>query len=202
MQLHKGIVEAAVMKCEFCGCVKDSMLTCPRCNVHYCSLNCYRHKNHLQCSESFYRENVEEDLKSRGEEKFGAKDANPIIEKLKQMQAEDEKEGEETTFDDFEKDTEDEIPPEFHPEYLNYGITDIEKMSEAELDAELAKMGIATDTESLLRTLNDDEREYLQELVDEHGIEVDKCSFLLLLKRFSYGKHTGNVARPGRGVKW
>lgn len=133
-----GIVKesfcAAAIGCEFCGCVKDSMLTCPRCNVHYCSLDCYRHKNHLQCSESFYRENVEADLKARGE-KFGAKDANPIIEKLKQMQTEDE--NEETTFDDFENETKDEFPPpEFHPDYLNYGMTEIEKMSEAELDAD------------------------------------------------------------------
>lgn len=163
------------MKCEFCDCVKNFLFTCPRCNKNYCSLNCYRNKIHLQCTESFDRENVETELKSRGE-KFNEKKVqfkNPIIEKLKKFQAEDEKLENELNLDDFEEKAKNQFqPPEFDSNSLEFSIEDIEKMSEAELDAELAKLGIASDTESLLKSLNDDEREFLQELVDEHGIEV------------------------------
>lgn len=45
---------------------KPSSYTCPQCNVHYCSLACYRSPEHLVCSEKFYKEAVLQDLKSMG----------------------------------------------------------------------------------------------------------------------------------------
>ncbi|KAI0642320.1 hypothetical protein C8Q79DRAFT_1013608 [Trametes meyenii] len=41
-----------------------SRYTCPRCNVPYCSLVCFRSEKHADCSESFYRKEVELDVKS------------------------------------------------------------------------------------------------------------------------------------------
>ncbi|TBU30173.1 hypothetical protein BD311DRAFT_659626 [Dichomitus squalens] len=38
--------------------------TCPRCNIPYCSLVCFRSEKHGDCSESFYRKEVELDVKS------------------------------------------------------------------------------------------------------------------------------------------
>nr|POE97664.1 zinc finger hit domain-containing protein 2 [Quercus suber] len=38
-----------------------SQYTCPRCNSRYCSLQCYK-SHSLQCTESFMRENVVEEL--------------------------------------------------------------------------------------------------------------------------------------------
>ncbi|XP_072382109.1 zinc finger HIT domain-containing protein 2 [Diabrotica undecimpunctata] len=37
--------------------------SCPKCNLLYCSLNCYQANSHLECSESFYKDNVFEELK-------------------------------------------------------------------------------------------------------------------------------------------
>ncbi|WVR08939.1 hypothetical protein IAU60_005998 [Kwoniella sp. DSM 27419] len=37
---------------------RDSRYTCPRCNVLYCSLNCFRSEAHAQCSEPFYKSTV------------------------------------------------------------------------------------------------------------------------------------------------
>ncbi|KAI9062579.1 hypothetical protein FKP32DRAFT_1573971 [Trametes sanguinea] len=41
-----------------------SRYTCPRCNIPYCSLVCFRSEKHADCSESFYRKVIEEDVKS------------------------------------------------------------------------------------------------------------------------------------------
>ncbi|GER25662.1 RNA-binding (RRM/RBD/RNP motifs) family protein [Striga asiatica] len=38
-----------------------SQYTCPRCNIRYCSLHCYK-SHSLRCTESFMRENVMEEL--------------------------------------------------------------------------------------------------------------------------------------------
>ncbi|XP_023013558.2 zinc finger HIT domain-containing protein 2 [Leptinotarsa decemlineata] len=32
--------------------------SCPKCNLLYCSLNCYQSNSHLECSESFYKDNI------------------------------------------------------------------------------------------------------------------------------------------------
>ncbi|XP_028839309.1 zinc finger HIT domain-containing protein 2 [Denticeps clupeoides] len=40
--------------------------TCPRCNIPYCSLACYRSAAHCACSEEFYKESVFEELRSAG----------------------------------------------------------------------------------------------------------------------------------------
>lgn len=45
---------------------KPSSYTCPQCNLHYCSLACYRSPEHSVCSEKFYKEAVLQDLKSMG----------------------------------------------------------------------------------------------------------------------------------------
>lgn len=49
--------------CKICLRNK-SQYTCPRCNTQYCSLNCYKSEVHVDCSESFYQEWVENELKS------------------------------------------------------------------------------------------------------------------------------------------
>ncbi|XP_068623885.1 zinc finger HIT domain-containing protein 2 [Battus philenor] len=41
-----------------------SKYCCPRCDVFYCSLDCYKSEKHLHCSESFYRDCVNEELSS------------------------------------------------------------------------------------------------------------------------------------------
>ncbi|KDQ51026.1 hypothetical protein JAAARDRAFT_199417 [Jaapia argillacea MUCL 33604] len=37
---------------------------CPTCNLPYCSLTCFRSESHNQCSESFYRKELETDIQS------------------------------------------------------------------------------------------------------------------------------------------
>lgn len=55
--------EGNVFTCKLC--LKSSAkYTCPRCNVRYCSSECYKSKEHLECSELFYRNCVMEGLRS------------------------------------------------------------------------------------------------------------------------------------------
>lgn len=60
-----GSTASAVRPCGLC-LSKPSCYTCPRCNVPYCGLACYRSQNHSSCSEEFYKESVLQELKSQG----------------------------------------------------------------------------------------------------------------------------------------
>ncbi|XP_061546340.1 zinc finger HIT domain-containing protein 2 [Phycodurus eques] len=52
--------------CMLCNC-KPASYTCPRCNLHYCGVACYRSPYHSLCSEEFFKESVLEELKNMGE---------------------------------------------------------------------------------------------------------------------------------------
>ncbi|KAI9366059.1 hypothetical protein DFJ73DRAFT_806931 [Zopfochytrium polystomum] len=47
--------------CLLCG-EQPFKYVCPRCNVKYCSVACYKCEAHRQCSETFYRDNVMAEL--------------------------------------------------------------------------------------------------------------------------------------------
>ncbi|XP_037974186.2 zinc finger HIT domain-containing protein 2 [Plutella xylostella] len=47
--------------CGICN-ENSSKYCCPRCEIYYCSLDCYKSENHQNCSESFYKECVDEEL--------------------------------------------------------------------------------------------------------------------------------------------
>lgn len=42
-----------------------SKYICPKCNIAYCSIECYKSSAHLECSENFYKQCVEEELKAQ-----------------------------------------------------------------------------------------------------------------------------------------
>ncbi|XP_068597795.1 zinc finger HIT domain-containing protein 2 [Brachionichthys hirsutus] len=69
--------------CMFCKC-SPSCYTCPRCNLHYCSLACYRSPDHSLCSEGFYKEAVLQELKAIGTtESEGRKKMQEVLMRLK-----------------------------------------------------------------------------------------------------------------------
>ncbi|CAL8300346.1 unnamed protein product [Merluccius merluccius] len=75
---HKGTV------CGLCKS-KPSCYTCPRCNVPYCCLACYRSPDHIMCSEEFYKQSVLQELKDMGETAAGGrKKMQDILVGLKQ----------------------------------------------------------------------------------------------------------------------
>src|SRR5271169_6626757 len=50
-------LESAAKPCPFCN-KHLSKYICPRCKSGYCSLECYRSKEHTECLEGFHREQV------------------------------------------------------------------------------------------------------------------------------------------------
>ncbi|KAG5438079.1 hypothetical protein PCANB_000426 [Pneumocystis canis] len=50
--------------CQFCNNHHGKYL-CPRCKQRYCSLTCYRNQTHLGCSEFFYKNNIEQEIKNK-----------------------------------------------------------------------------------------------------------------------------------------
>ncbi|XP_056103628.1 zinc finger HIT domain-containing protein 2 [Rhinichthys klamathensis goyatoka] len=73
-----------VKPCGLC-LSKPSCYTCPRCNVLYCGLACYRSQNHSSCSEEFYRESVLQELKSQGAtDEEGKRKMHEILSRLRQ----------------------------------------------------------------------------------------------------------------------
>ena len=53
-----------VMLCQVCLKI-NSKYSCPRCNISYCGLQCYRAPCHSQCSEEFYKDCVSQELQNR-----------------------------------------------------------------------------------------------------------------------------------------
>lgn len=78
-------------QCEFCPNSKTDYYTCPKCNAPYCSLKCYRSPSHLQCTETFYKQCVEEEM--RLVSKAGADVKKKTVEALKTNLAGEEEEG-------------------------------------------------------------------------------------------------------------
>lgn len=63
-------------------CEKNKLkYTCPKCKINYCGVDCYR-KHSLECTEDFYKRNVEEELKSR---KVDEEDSKKFRDKLKDI---------------------------------------------------------------------------------------------------------------------
>ncbi|CAH8280720.1 unnamed protein product [Arabidopsis lyrata] len=71
--------------CHVCN-KRFSQYTCPRCNFRYCSLPCYK-SHSVQCTESFMRENVNDELKQvRSDDQTKTK----MLEILKRFHEEEE----------------------------------------------------------------------------------------------------------------
>ncbi|XP_072049445.1 zinc finger HIT domain-containing protein 2-like [Amphiura filiformis] len=65
-------------------CLKQSCrYTCPRCNIPYCTLTCYKSEGHVNCSETFYKENFLQALK---ETKGSSEDKKKILEILQRVE--------------------------------------------------------------------------------------------------------------------
>ncbi|CAG8805138.1 14678_t:CDS:2 [Gigaspora margarita] len=87
---------------QICGICKReiSKYTCPRCNLKYCSLNCYKHETHSECTEAFYKDNIIEEIKSQ---RVDEDDKKKMIDMLRRF----EQEGDEMSREAMEMEDED-----------------------------------------------------------------------------------------------
>ena len=67
--------------CAFCN--EKPKYTCPRCQCAYCSLKCFQHTTHSECSEAFYKQQVVQELK---EMKGDGVERDRMLQLLKKVQ--------------------------------------------------------------------------------------------------------------------
>uniref|UniRef100_A0A182NQN9 HIT-type domain-containing protein n=1 Tax=Anopheles dirus TaxID=7168 RepID=A0A182NQN9_9DIPT len=74
--------------CKICGS-KQAKYNCPRCNILYCTVACYKSQQHLECSEGFYRENVVQELALRKADADAANSTKSMLDILQRMERTD-----------------------------------------------------------------------------------------------------------------
>ncbi|XP_065094843.1 zinc finger HIT domain-containing protein 2 [Ochlerotatus camptorhynchus] len=95
--------------CKICNSAA-SKYCCPRCNILYCSLSCYKSEQHGQCSESFYRENVIQEMTFAKDEQEAAQSSGKMMDILKRLGEADLQDG---TLYDVEEDVDDDDEERF-----------------------------------------------------------------------------------------
>ncbi|ELT96294.1 hypothetical protein CAPTEDRAFT_192100 [Capitella teleta] len=68
--------------CKICH-KNDGKYTCPRCNLAYCSVDCYKGVAHADCSETFYKDCVMQGL---AEMNAGSEEKEKILETLQRLE--------------------------------------------------------------------------------------------------------------------
>lgn len=87
--------------CQFCQGSDGSgaKYSCPKCQAPYCSLKCYRHPDHEQCSENFYKSCVQEEMTLLAAEKKDPNSRTKMLEQLKKFQQDQEEQDEDDFLD-------------------------------------------------------------------------------------------------------
>ena len=106
--------------CKLCN--KNSRVyTCPRCGIGYCNVDCYKSEAHSECSESFYKQCVEEELKSEERDPEGRKRMIEILRRVREQDLKntdfesesdegEEEEGAEQSDEQLDSDDEEDVP--------------------------------------------------------------------------------------------
>ncbi|XP_015117369.1 zinc finger HIT domain-containing protein 2 isoform X2 [Diachasma alloeum] len=71
----------SVHLCQICNSI-PSKYTCPRCSIPYCSMHCYKSTSHFNCSEEFYKEWVEAEIKFQSNGPEGKKIMTEILKRV------------------------------------------------------------------------------------------------------------------------
>lgn len=161
------------ISCLACGSF-ENLKICPRCTLAYCCVKCFRSELHCKCSEAFYRECVEQELRSR---KNGVSKPHKTFEEIMQEHFRGETP---TDFDGLETssqemlDSDDEEEDGYLEKVEDGCILEYETAEEQELDRQLTLLGIGTDNEKLLSSLTDVERKSFtllyEKLLEEEGV--------------------------------
>ncbi|KAK9499032.1 hypothetical protein O3M35_003548 [Rhynocoris fuscipes] len=70
--------------CKICN-IEPSKYVCPRCNAPYCSVNCYKAPIHSNCSEAFYKECIQEYVKSQENDLDSKKKMIEVLQRVKEF---------------------------------------------------------------------------------------------------------------------
>ncbi|XP_067214898.1 zinc finger HIT domain-containing protein 2 [Linepithema humile] len=96
--------------CQLCN-ERIQLYTCPRCNIGYCGVECYKSDVHTDCSESFYKQCVEDDLKAQENDPIARQKMMEILKRVHEADLDinlEDSEDESSDEGDFTLDSDDE----------------------------------------------------------------------------------------------
>ncbi|VDB99928.1 unnamed protein product [Peniophora sp. CBMAI 1063] len=131
-----------------------SRYSCPRCNLAYCSLPCFRSEAHNTCSEGFYRTQLETDIRSAPSK--SAEERKEMMEVLKRFE---------------EENTEDDLDGDDDEDELESKLRDV-NLDDASYD-ELWELLTPAQRTKFLSALQDPSSTLAQDLLAASGNEVD-----------------------------
>lgn len=98
---------------------------CPRCNILYCSIDCYKSDQHTECSETFYQKCVQEELSLQEKDPESAKKMLEVLKR--QMDMEENSEDENVPLDSDDEEAE---PPDLSDRFANVNLDDTDEIWE------------------------------------------------------------------------
>ncbi|KAG1842170.1 hypothetical protein DFJ58DRAFT_806926 [Suillus subalutaceus] len=81
--------ESSKVLCGLCR-RQFSRYTCPGCNVSYCTLTCFRSEAHSQCSEAFYRKEIQTSIETKSSKTH--EEREKMLELLKRLEEQTQEE--------------------------------------------------------------------------------------------------------------
>ncbi|CAI4222305.1 unnamed protein product [Auanema sp. JU1783] len=159
-----------MQSCEFCLTEGRELYCCPKCNVNYCSIRCYRNEKHNNCTEVFYKECVKQQLEGK---RFEGNPTDTFEERMqKYVRGEiDELPGTGKPEEEGEPiDSDDEDPNAPEDNYLTNVLQDTidgYTLADDELDRRLLAMGLGADVEQLMSSLTDEEKAAFAQLSEQ-----------------------------------
>ncbi|XP_043251045.1 zinc finger HIT domain-containing protein 2 [Colletes gigas] len=143
--------------CKLCN-TRPRTYTCPRCGIAYCNIDCYKSETHLECSESFYRQCVQEEL---GSYENDPEDMKKMIEILKRVHEQTLKDTDLETDDTSDKEYEEELEEQLDSDDED-DVPDLEKrLQNVNLD----------NPDEVWSTLTDAEKQEFEALIKNGEIE-------------------------------
>lgn len=117
---------------DICGiCHKQfAKYTCPKCNIRYCSITCYKAKKHIDCSERFYKDCIMEELKQQ--KGVSTEEQRKMMNILKQFEETDSKQQQQMEEEEEEEECKEENEKEENIEQENEEEEDEEENEEEE----------------------------------------------------------------------
>ncbi|XP_008557648.2 zinc finger HIT domain-containing protein 2 [Microplitis demolitor] len=152
--------------CQLCDS-SEAKYTCPRCNKRYCTSECYKSEAHVDCSEEFYKECVETELKSR------VNDPDDQVKMLNILRRHQEALSDGKLFNDNEEDDDDDDDDDILKD-LNESYEAIDSDDDEEIPdlAERIKNVDMNNPDDLWAALTDAERQEFEAMI--HNKETDK----------------------------
>ncbi|CAJ0953297.1 unnamed protein product, partial [Mesorhabditis belari] len=146
-------------RCPFCATQNVAKYECPRCHIHYCSIRCYRSKEHNKCSETFYENCVREHIDGPRRtgppiETFEERMKKYVNGEMDDFPGSSDQPNEEGDGEVIDSDEEDDT---YMKKVLDGAVQDYDLL-ETDIERQLTAMGVGLDDDALIDSLTEEEK--------------------------------------------